>query len=124
CLHEQDTVSRQGGDEFTIILPNRTIDDVSKTAQAIRDILHEPFLLDGNEIRISMSMGIGIYPYDGVNVETLMKNADTALYLAKESGKNNFQFFTAELNDRISKKMRLEAALHKALERDEFVVYY
>lgn len=124
CLQEGDTASRQGGDEFTLILPNRTIEEISKTAQALQESLHQPFLLNGNEIRISGSIGIGVYPYDGDSVETLMKNADTALYLAKERGKNNFQFFTTELNERISKKMLLETELHKALEQGEFVVYY
>lgn len=124
CLQKTDTVSRQGGDEFTIILENRTIEEISKLASNIRDQLHQPFFLAGNELRISMSMGIGVYPYDGDTAETLMKNADTALYLAKERGKNNFQFFTSELNERIARKMMLETALHKALEGNEFVVHY
>jgi len=124
CLQKSDVVSRQGGDEFTIILEHRTIEEISKLAATIRDELHQPFFLAGNELRISMSMGIGVYPYDGDNAVTLMKNADTALYLAKERGKNNFQFFTSELNERIARKMMLETALHHALENNEFVVHY
>jgi diguanylate cyclase (GGDEF)-like protein len=125
CVRDSDIISRQGGDEFTILL-NRISqqEDVIKAVQRIFCQIQKPFYLNGHEIHTTGSMGISLFPNDGQTVEDLMKQADTALNRAKEMGRNNYKFYTAEMNESISKKMILEAALRKALEREEFLVYY
>jgi len=124
CLGEALVISRQGGDEFTIILQDINKVETEKVAQRIIDHMAEPFLIEENEIYISTSIGISMFPSDGNDQETLMKNADTAMYHAKEKGRNNFQFFTAKLNEVISRKMKLEKNLRKALGQKEFEVHY
>ncbi|MBM7693910.1 diguanylate cyclase (GGDEF)-like protein/PAS domain S-box-containing protein [Peribacillus deserti] len=119
-----DTVSRQGGDEFIVILPHTTYDNVSETAQRIVDLFNHSIVLSEHELFVTPSIGISLYPFDGNDIETLIKNADTAMYRVKEQGKNNFQFYTSEMNEMISKKMKLEIGLRKALERNEFKVVY
>jgi len=125
CVRRTDTVARLGGDEFVIILP-----DVMKTmnagvvAQKILDYLAKPFYLNNNEIFISGSIGITIFPNDATETEELLKNADTAMYRAKESGRNTYQFFTAEMNTRAAHRMQLESELHHALENQEFKLFY
>lgn len=125
CLRETDTLARMGGDEFTVILPDVSTTEASgKIAQRILESLSEPFMLDNRELFISASIGISAYPSDGTDVETLVKNADTAMYRAKEQGRNNCQLYTESLYASAMDKMNLEADLRKAIERKELVLYY
>lgn len=123
CLGKSDTVSRQGGDEFVVLLNNTTSDELTIKAQQITKLFTESFKLDP-EMFVTPSIGISMYPADGKDIETLMKNADTAMYRAKEQGRNNFQFFTPDMNDVVTHRMKLEIALRKALGRNEFNVFY
>ncbi|MDV7339540.1 EAL domain-containing protein [Terasakiella sp. A23] len=125
CVRETDTVSRLGGDEFTIVLPDlkHTI-DVEKVARKVLAALAEPFNISGHEIFVSGSVGITVFPDDGAELELLLRNADTAMYRAKEGGRNDFRFFTSEMNAEAHQQMILEGDMRRGLERDEFVVHY
>jgi diguanylate cyclase (GGDEF)-like protein/PAS domain S-box-containing protein len=125
CLREGDTVARWGGDEFTLLLP-QIIDakEAAKIAQRILEALKPVFNLEGRQLHITHSIGIALYPDDGEDAETLLKNADTALYRAKEQGRNNYQLYTSIMNSKASELLLLDNSLHYALERGEFVVYY
>lgn len=124
CVGKNDTVCRQGGDEFIVLIPNTTADEVSKIAQQIVDLFSSSVMVNEQELFVTPSIGIAMYPGDGRDIETLIKNADTAMYRVKEQGKNNFQFYTPEMNEAVTKKMKLEIGLRKALERDEFKIVY
>ena len=125
CIRQGDTVVRLGGDEFTIILPNISkAGDAAFVAQKILDTLAEPFLLSQQELHITSSIGISLYPNDGKNTQTLIKNADIAMYRAKDLGKNNYQFYTADMNSRALESITMENALRHALERDELLLHY
>ena len=125
CLREGDTVSRQGGDEFTLLLTEiDEVSEVERVAQRIHAALNRSFLLDGHHMHVTMSLGIALYPEDGLTVESLMKHADIAMYAAKEQGKNNYQFFTSAMKAELTNKMRMENALRRALERKQFVLQY
>ena len=120
-----DTVARLGGDEFAVVLANIAhVDDVARVVQKIMDQCRAPFHIAEQDLFVTSSVGITLYPFDGMAPETLLKNADTALYHAKESGRNTFQFFTAELNRRVEHQMELEMAMRQALERNEFSLHY
>jgi diguanylate cyclase (GGDEF)-like protein/PAS domain S-box-containing protein len=120
-----DTVSRQGGDEFVILLSEITLPEHAATiANKILHSLSLPCSIDGHDLHIDGSIGISIYPADGEDAETLIKNADTAMYCAKESGRNNFQFFTAEMNLKSVQRQSLESSLRRAIERNEFLLHY
>ncbi len=120
-----DTVSRQGGDEFVILLSEIAHpEDAATSAGKILSSLSAPHSIAGNDLHIDGSIGISIYPGDGEDAETLIKNADTAMYHAKEKGRNNFQFFKADMNLKAVKRQSLEARLRRALEREEFVLHY
>jgi diguanylate cyclase (GGDEF)-like protein len=125
CVRESDIISRQSGDEFTILL-NRIShqDDVIKATERIFNAIGTPYHLKGHEIHITGSMGISLYPNDGQTVENLIQQADTALNRAKETGRNNFKFFMPEMNEKVSKKVIMESALRKAIDRNEFILYY
>ncbi|MFA5531405.1 MAG: EAL domain-containing protein, partial [Thiohalomonadaceae bacterium] len=120
-----DTVSRQGGDEF-ILLASELGDaaDAGHVAQKILNSIARPFRLEDNEINITASVGIAIYPEDGADGDTLIRNADAAMYFAKEQGRNNFQFFINELNLRALRRISIESALRRSVERDELVLHY
>jgi diguanylate cyclase (GGDEF)-like protein/PAS domain S-box-containing protein len=124
-VRRSDTVSRQGGDEFVILLSE--ISHPKHAATSANKILHSlsiPCSIDGYDLHIDGSIGISIYPADGQDAETLIKNADTAMYYAKESGRNNFQFFTAEMNLKTVERQSVESSLRRAIERDEFLLHY
>lgn len=125
CVREEDTVARFGGDEFTIIL-NQVHDEnrVIKVAQRILDSLAEPILIKENLLQIGASIGITMFPHDGKDPGTLIRNADMAMYRAKEMGRNNFQFFTPDMNELVMKQMNIENQIRLGLENDEFIVYY
>ena len=121
----KNTVSRLGGDEFVVVLGEvRRAEDSAAAASRIADVLAAPLSVGGDEIRISVSIGISVFPVDGTDVESLLKNADTAMYHAKDQGRARCQFFTSSLNERAVKRFSLETSLRKALEREEFLVYY
>jgi diguanylate cyclase (GGDEF)-like protein/PAS domain S-box-containing protein len=117
-------VSRLGGDEFIILLPNIDKKKVTEVAKRILEEFHEPIEIEKQEFFVTPSIGISIYPTDGEDVETLIKYADTAMYLAKERGKNNFQFYRSNLDHLTSRKMELENGLRKALEQNQLMLYY
>ncbi|PKG24794.1 bifunctional diguanylate cyclase/phosphodiesterase [Niallia nealsonii] len=124
CLGKADTVSRQGGDEFIVFIPQSNSDKVTKIAQKILDLFSRSIVIKEQELFVTPSIGISVYPEDGRDTETLIKNADTAMYRVKEQGKNNFEFYTPEMNETISKKMKLELGLRKALVNNEFKLVY
>lgn len=125
CVNEADTVARIGGDEFVILLPDITREDsIGNLANNILETIREPILIDSHELYISVSIGVTIYPDDGGDVETLLTNADVAMYRAKEKGKNNFQLYTPALNEKALERLAMENSLRRALEYKEFVVYY
>ena len=119
------TVARLGGDEFTILLREiKEVQDASRVAQRILELLSEPFAVMNREIYISASIGISLYPNDGEDADTLLKNADTAMYHAKENGKNTFKFFTDSMNLAAIERFTLENGLRKAQEKGELHLYY
>jgi diguanylate cyclase (GGDEF)-like protein/PAS domain S-box-containing protein len=125
CVRESDTVARLGGDEFVILLSSvREPDDAANVAQKVIEIISLPFMLDGNEANIGTSIGIGIYPENGLDSASLVRNADAAMYHAKDNGRNNFQFFSPEMNDKAFERLALENDLRRALKREEFVLHY
>ena len=125
CMRESDTVARIGGDEFTMLLPQISQpDDAAFTAKKIISILQRPFVIDGHELHISTSTGISTYPGDSENAETLLKNADIAMYHAKELGRNNYQFYNPSMNVRTIERMLLENSLRQTIERSELVLFY
>jgi len=117
-------VSRQGGDEFLILLEGKKKEEIEKIAQQIIDDFSRPFYVHCEEIFVTASIGISLYPYDGKDQETLIKNADTAMYLAKEHGKNNYQYYNEGLNTQSTRKMVLEVGLRKALDTNQFNMVY
>ncbi|QGX39307.1 EAL domain-containing protein [Permianibacter aggregans] len=124
-VREEDTVARLGGDEFTVMLEDIvTVESVGVVAGKILKACEKPFDLGGHEVVISPSIGISVYPDDGDDTATLLKNADMAMYHAKEQGRNNFQFFVSAMNEAMRRRITLESALRKALERDEFTLHY
>lgn len=125
CVREGDTVARMGGDEFTLIITD-IVDppDVVLIAQKILNNVSLPFHVEGRELHITPSMGISLYPLDAKDADNLIKKADTAMYYAKEQGRCNFKFFTEEMNVNILERVTLENGLRKALEKEEFLVYY
>jgi EAL domain-containing protein (putative c-di-GMP-specific phosphodiesterase class I) len=124
-MRDGDTVARLGGDEFTVILEGiSSPDDAATVARKIIDTLAPPFLLGKSEVFVTTSIGISIFPLDSTDLDILLKNTDTAMYSAKETGRNNFQFFTQALNARTHGRLEMESDLRHALERGEFVIYY
>lgn len=125
CLRIRDTVGRLGGDEFGLVLmtpPDPQI--AARVASKVLAALREPFLLEGREVAVTASIGITVYPTDTDDIDTLIKFADTAMYEAKESGRDTYHFYTAEMNARALYRMEMETALRRALERGEFLLHY
>ncbi|MBT1073472.1 putative bifunctional diguanylate cyclase/phosphodiesterase [Pelotalea chapellei] len=120
-----DTVSRQGGDEFVVLLSEIDgVQDAVLSADKLLDAMVEPHYILGHQLRVNVSIGISIYPDDGMDVETVMRNADTAMYQAKNSGRNTFQVFLPEMNIRAVERQSIEQALHRALEQHKFLLHY
>ncbi|MEO7742272.1 MAG: EAL domain-containing protein [Usitatibacter sp.] len=127
CVRASDTVARLGGDEFAVILENLRDDDdegAQQVAQKMIAAMASPMLIEGQPLTTSCSIGIGLYPTDGRDSATLMKNADVAMYYAKEKGRNNYQFFSAEMNSRAQERLSVESYLRLALKRGELVLHY
>ena len=124
-IRESDTVCRVGGDEFLILIQNIDNDKcIIEVAEKILNIFEESFRIDGNDLYITTSIGGAIYPIDGVDVETLIKNADIAMYKAKEKGRNKFQLCTEVIKDSLIEEMKLTNSLYQAIERNELELYY
>ena len=124
-LRVGDTVCRIGGDEFVIVLPEITRGgDAAQVAQKIIDTLSDPIGLEGRDITVTPSIGISVFPEDGSDAETLIRNADAAMYHAKEMGRSNYQFFTDQMNLAASRRLTLENDLRRAVQKNELVVYY
>jgi diguanylate cyclase (GGDEF)-like protein/PAS domain S-box-containing protein len=125
CVRNSDTVGRLSGDEFAVMLSNLAkTDDAGMVAQKIVESLAAPFDLNGQQAYVSASIGIALYPSDGKDPDALLKNADTAMYRAKAQGRNGYQFYLPQMNERLIQRQLLEAQLHGALDRDEFLLHY
>jgi predicted signal transduction protein with EAL and GGDEF domain len=125
CVRTSDTVSRQGGDEFVILLPEvKQAQDAAVIADKILLELSTSHRIDLHDLHLTVSIGIVIFPDDGTEAETLMTNADFAMYHAKEKGRNNYQFFKSDMNERAIERQVVEDGLRRAVERREFVLLY
>ncbi|MDM5176313.1 EAL domain-containing protein [Massilia sp. DJPM01] len=125
CLREGDSVARLGGDEFVLILPLLgDSSDAARVAQKALDSLTQPFGVELNQLHLGASIGISLYPDDGLDVDSLMRAADTAMYHAKAMGRGNFQFFTAALNEAVLARLDIGKRLRQALAQDEFILHY
>jgi len=125
CVRDSDTVARLGGDEFTIILENiKTADEVGICANKIIKRMSKSMEISGTVIIISPSIGIGVYPDDGEDTDTLLKNADLAMYSAKEKGRNNYQFFNQEMTGSAIERINIENKLREAIDREQLELYY
>jgi diguanylate cyclase (GGDEF)-like protein/PAS domain S-box-containing protein len=124
-LREGDTIARMGGDEFTVLLTDlSTPTDAAKIAQKLLETVAYPVRVEGHELYATTSIGIALYPSDGDNAEALLKNADGAMYRAKEIGRNSYQLCTSAMNSRAVERLGVENSLRRALDRDELLVYY
>jgi len=120
-----DTVSRQGGDEFLVILPEIELDkDAARVAEKLIAAFAEPFVLDGTEIVLTGSIGIVCYPENGHDADTLLRNADAAMYVAKDKGRNRYQFYSTEMNARAHERLLLESDLRRAIQREQLSLAY
>ncbi|WP_428827476.1 EAL domain-containing protein [Azonexus sp. IMCC34842] len=125
CVRTTDTVCRQGGDEFVILLAEiENQQDAAQVAEKLLAALTVPHSIDKHELHITLSIGISIFPDDGISADAVMQNADTAMYFAKAKGRNNFQFFTADMNTRAVQRLFVESSLRRALLQGEFELHY
>ena len=125
ALREADTVARMGGDEFVVLTPDiHGVEDAVHIAQKVREAIREPIQIEGRELFVSTSMGCAVYPADGEDAETLVKNADTAMYRAKSQGNDLLQLYTPEMNAHATEQLALESALRRAVETFEFELHY
>lgn len=125
CVRQSDSVCRQGGDEFVVLLAQiQTAQDATLAAQKIIEATSEPYLIQHHRLHVTLSIGVTIYPDDGADADTMLRNADTAMYYAKKSGRNNYQMFSPEMNVRAVARQSLQNALRHALDEDGFVLHY
>ncbi|MEJ6004557.1 EAL domain-containing protein [Paucibacter sp. AS339] len=124
AVREQDTVSRLGGDEFILVLPSTDAAGASNVATKVMDLAAQPFQIEQNEITVTPSVGVAMYPNDGEDFESLCRSADTAMYRAKQDGRNTFRFFTAEMQAQSARTLLLENALRRAVEREQLHLHY
>jgi diguanylate cyclase (GGDEF)-like protein/PAS domain S-box-containing protein len=125
CVRTPDTVSRQGGDEFVVLLHDvQNAESAAITARRMLKVVEEIHSIDSHELRVTASIGISVYPEDGQDAETLIKNADTAMYQAKQSGRQNFRFFKPEMNAKAVERQSMEEDLRRALVRNELMLHY
>ena len=124
-VREGDTVARLGGDEFTLLVPGISADeDAAKIARKICAAIHDPFWIDGRELFVTTSVGVSVYPADGHDAETLVRNADSAMYRAKEQGRDNYQLYTPAMNARAVERLSLESRLRQAVAHDELELHF
>jgi diguanylate cyclase (GGDEF)-like protein/PAS domain S-box-containing protein len=125
CIRDCDTVARLGGDEFVVLITGQTAPDmIRNVVERMLAVVTQPWITEHGEFNVSCSIGVALYPNDGADAQTLLKHADSAMYRAKESGRNNFQFFTRELNTLMIERLAMESSLRRALERDQFLLHY
>ncbi len=124
ALRGSDTVARLGGDEFAVLLPGLRSDETARVGKKLLEAMRQPFLVAGRELRVSASLGVAIGPQDGEDVQTLVKSADTAMYRAKDLGRDRLQLFDATMNRAATRLLELENELHEGLARGEFTLYY
>jgi diguanylate cyclase (GGDEF)-like protein len=126
CVRRTDTVVRLGGDEFVIILFDQPsdLDGVTPVLHKLQEAILQPIHLSGHKLHVTCSMGLATYPADGADTETLISNADAAMYRAKELGRNSFQFYTSEMNTKVQGKLAMQDGLRNALNNDEFLLLY
>lgn len=125
CIRKGDTLSRFGGDEFTLLLPDAQTEEAAiQVAEKILESIKQPFKLAGHDIFVGASIGISIYPDSGVTLDTLIKNADIAMYKVKKTGKDGYQLFSSEMNTSATERLTLEQDMRKAIENDEFEICY
>jgi diguanylate cyclase (GGDEF)-like protein/PAS domain S-box-containing protein len=125
CVRSSDTVSRQGGDEFVVLLSEAQLpEDAAAIASRMLHAVAAAHLIDQHDLHVTTSIGISVYPDDGLDAETLIKNADTAMYQAKENGRQSFQFFKPAMNARAVERQSIEESMRRALERNEFMLFY
>jgi diguanylate cyclase (GGDEF)-like protein len=125
CLRETDTVARLGGDEFVLLLSGESRGEaMSQVTQRVLEAISRPWEVDGRELSVTCSIGVSVFPRDGRDVQTLLRNADTAMYKAKDLGRNNFQFYAPEMNAAIAYQLEMQHALRQAVERGDFLLHY
>jgi len=125
ATRNNDIVSRLGGDEFVVVLPDfKDENKIVEITQRLKEKLSTPFKIDNEDYQITASMGIAIYPKDGDSVQTLLQNADIAMYKSKEVGKNNFQFFTDAINKAVQEKIKMQRIIKDALSHNNFKLFY
>jgi len=125
CVRDRDTVARLGGDEFVLLINGQDgPQDVRQVVERILNVIAQPWVVEQGEFHVTSSIGVALYPDDGLDARTLLKHADSAMYRAKDSGRNNFQFFTSELNAVLTERLQMESRLRRALERNQFLLHY
>lgn len=123
-VRKQDIVSRQSGDEFLVLIEKASVNEVEEVAKRIIKMMNQPYIVNGTELFSTPSIGISVFPEVADTAESLIEKADFAMYLAKERGKNNYQFYNAELQQKMTRRLMLDARLHKAIDRNELEVHY